>query len=608
MSFTPRHYQVEADRAIDDEFTRVNSTLVVMPTGTGKTEVFVTQADKEPGRTMILAQTGPLVEQAVAKVYKRTGEMPAVEMAGSYANEAAWCRSRIVVASKDSLHEKRLHCPGRFEGITKLIVDEAHHCVKTNRSYMHIVEFLRDRYPALKILGVTATAQRADKVALGGTFETCAYQYSMPQAIDDGYLVPPLANCIRVESLDLSGVDLTKSGEFNKEQLAAKLEEEGPLLEIADVMYREGAKDLKTLIFAHSVNEARALSNILSDRYHVACDWVCGDTKRCSKEERASKLSRFKAGALTCLVNCQLLTEGYDDDSIQHLGIATMYRSLSRYTQVFGRGTRPLAGLVDVPGYDAAMRRAAIAGSAKPHIKVTDLFDNSLKHKIVSVADVLGGNLDPRVVERAKDKVSAKSAAGGGEGTDVAAALAEAAAAVAVDDEAARLEAERRKKARDEADRRERDKRRHIRGEASYTAVSVNPVDELGALPLGAPLSKRGARFTFGKYSGTLIKDIPTDYLEWAAKPTVKTPYWLNKAITTELGERARFKREAAAAAAAPRNTGAPPNVGAGATPNQARVLARYGKPTNVSYAEARRLIDQINRELRTSRAPQSVS
>jgi superfamily II DNA or RNA helicase len=78
-----------------------------------------------------------------------------------------------------------------------------------------------------RILGFTATPDRADKLALGSVFEAVAFDYNIRQAVDDGWLVPIKNNVVSVDGLDFSNVRST-AGDLNKKDLAAVMEfEEG---------------------------------------------------------------------------------------------------------------------------------------------------------------------------------------------------------------------------------------------------------------------------------------------------------------------------------------------------------------------------------------------
>jgi type I site-specific restriction endonuclease len=191
-------------------------------------------------------------------------------------------------------------------------------------------------------------------------------------------------------------------------------------------------------------------------------------------------------------------------------------RSQSLYTQIFGRGTRPLEGVVDFPGSTAELRRAAIAASAKPHFKVTDLVDASMEHKIVTSVDVLGGRYEMPVIERVKKEIL--ESAGGP--VDIEKALQDA-------EEALRRE-------REEA---ERKRRAQVQARAEYAKVAVDPFDEYSR-GSGTAKKKNKCHMPFGKHKGKSLSDIPSGYMEWALG-NMKMAGWLYGGMKAELDSRA---------------------------------------------------------------------
>jgi superfamily II DNA or RNA helicase len=125
-------------------------------------------------------------------------------------------------------------------------------------------------------------------------------------------------------------------------------------------------------------------------------EWVCGKT---AKERRQEILTQFKTGEISVCVNAMVLTEGYDNPWVELIVMARPTKSRSLYAQMVGRSTRTLPGVVDdIP--EADVRRLLIAQSAKPFCRILDFVGNSGKHKLITVADILGGH----VTEAAKEK------------------------------------------------------------------------------------------------------------------------------------------------------------------------------------------------------------
>lgn len=130
-----RPYQKEAKEAIFEQWdSGVLKTLLVLPTGCGKTVVFakVTEECVRKGdRVLILAHRGELLDQAADKLMKTTGLGCALEKAESSC-QGSWFR--VVVGSVQTLmREKRL---GSFPAdyFNTIIIDEAHHCISDSCS------------------------------------------------------------------------------------------------------------------------------------------------------------------------------------------------------------------------------------------------------------------------------------------------------------------------------------------------------------------------------------------------------------------------------------------------------------------------------------------
>jgi superfamily II DNA or RNA helicase len=285
----------------------------------------------------------------------------------------------VIVSSVQTMCRPGRHMRFPFDYFGLLIIDEAHHAPA--KSYGDVMA----HFHAAKVLGVTATAKRADQVAMGLVFETVAYTYGIEAAINDGWLVPIHQQCVEVEGLDFSQVR-DVAGDFNEGELSAILTQETPLHRMASPIV-ELAGSRSTLVFCCSVAHAQLLAEVI-DRYRFrSAAWLSGETPI---EQRRETIERFKRGELQFLLNCQLFLEGFDCPNTSLVVMGRPTKSLGLYTQVLGRGTRPLPGTVD--GIEtAAARRLSIAQSAKPNMVVLDFAGNAGRHKIITATDILGG-------------------------------------------------------------------------------------------------------------------------------------------------------------------------------------------------------------------------
>ena len=102
---------------------------------------------------------------------------------------------------------------------------------------------------------MTATPDRHDEEALGKIFDTVAFEYQLPAAIQDGWLVPIEQQHVVVEGLDLSACRTT-AGDLNEGDLARIMELEQVLHGVVDPTIQL-AGDTPTLVFASSGRPCR---------------------------------------------------------------------------------------------------------------------------------------------------------------------------------------------------------------------------------------------------------------------------------------------------------------------------------------------------------------
>ncbi len=323
-----RPYQQAAREAILGEWDKGNKkTLLVLPTGTGKTIVFSGVAEdcvRNGERVLIMAHRGELLEQAADKLSQATGLGCAVEKAEDSCL-GSWFR--VVVGSVQTLmREKRLaQFPKNF--FDTIIVDEAHHCISD--SYQKVLNYFEES----KVLGVTATPDRGDMKNLGTYFESLAYEYTLPKAIKEGYLTPIKAQTIPLK-LDLTGVG-QQAGDFKTSDLGTALD---PYLnQIAEEMAKY-CMDRKSVVFLPLVKTSQKFRDILQKKGFNAAE-VNGDSK-----DRAEILKDFDEGKYNVLCNSMLLTEGWDCPSVDCIVVLRPTKVRSLYSQMVGRGTRLFPG------------------------------------------------------------------------------------------------------------------------------------------------------------------------------------------------------------------------------------------------------------------------
>lgn len=453
-----RPYQQAAIDATRRQLEQYASTVVVLPTGLGKT-VFAAKliAEWDRGNTLFLAHTKELIAQAADKLGAELGYRPGVEM-GTQAVEldTLWQGGLSIVGSVQTMYGDRRLEKYRRHPFGLIVIDECHH--STSATYKKVVNHFRELNPNLKVVGITATPNRSDGTALGLMFESVAYQMSINDAIDGGWLVPVAQEFVVVDSLTLDEVK-TKRNEFGEADFApGQLEEvmvQEEMLHKLAVPTLDKVGDRPTLIFTASVRHAHELAAVLNRYRPDSATAVDGGT---DPEKRKEIVRDFAAGKVQFLCNCAVLTEGFDAPACAAVVMGRPTKSLTLYTQMLGRGLRPLPGTVDgVP--DATDRRLAVLTSDKPKCLVLDFVGNS-SHKLASAYDVLGGNYDAETKELARREAAR-------ERKDVGEVMQQAAALLAL---------ERKWKERE-----------HIKARAvQYGAHAVDPFDEHGAEVAGS--------------------------------------------------------------------------------------------------------------------------
>ena len=577
-----RNYQIKAVDAIFEAWQKFKSVLVVLPTGCGKTVVFASVIKRllsEPQfsganvhslkRTIVLAHREELITQARDKI---TAIIPQadvqIEMADFKVADYFGKKADVVVstvqtqcAGPDDSRRMTKFDPSEFAAV---VVDEAHHA--TARSYRECIDHYCQNENC-RVLGVTATPDRADETALGNVFDTVAFEYTVTDAIEDGWLVPIRQKLVKVESLNFSGVS-TSAGDLNSAELAEVMEDEknlhgivAPVLEIC--------KGKRTILFASSVKHAKRISDIINrglgeDRpwssmdYDeprngdgMRADWICGAT---SKEDRRTKLKAFKEGKIDILCNVGVLTEGFDDAGVEVIVMARPTKSRALYAQMAGRATRPAAevaaklGEVNVEGegeqeMDAsAVRRKMIAESSKPSCLIVDFVGNSGRHKLVTTLDILGGkDIDEEAIRTRARKIIEASP----DGANTAEAIAKA------------------RKEIEERNIREAKRREFIKASAKFVEIEVDPFNIYDLPPVERMANDRTRRLSL-KQEMLLRTRLHVD------------PQQLGYARSNQLLQ--EFFRRA--------------NSGLASLP-QSKLLKRFGIDVPLRSDEAKRIIDR---------------
>lgn len=537
-----RPYQVEAVNRVETEWRDHKSTLLVLPTGCGKTIVFADIIRRAfPRRALVLAHREELVFQAQQKIMQSTGWRVDVEMGQARADMACMFGGPRVVVSTIQTQASGGDGGGRMSRFDPrlfgiVVVDEGHH--STSKSYRKVLDWYASN-ESVRVLGVTATPDRADEEALGQVYETVAYDYEIQDAIRDGWLVPVTQQMVHVAGLDFSHCRTT-AGDLNGADLAKVMEYEENLHRVVSPSI-EIAGDRRTLVFAASVDHAERMAELFNRHRPGMAAWVCGKTP---KDERRRILADFSTGHVQVVCNCGVLTEGFDNPGVEVVIMARPTKSRSLYAQMAGRATRPADAIAhDLNSHDSPeARQALIESSSKPTCLIVDFVGNAGRHKLCTSVDILGGKCSERARELAVQAMKT------GKPVRVDEALLQGA------------EAEKREKEREAA------KRAALVARAKWSAQNVNPFDVFQV----APVSERG--WDKGKH----LTDKQQALLRKQGIDPDTLPYAQARQLLNEL-----FRRW-------------DNNL---CTFGQAKILRKRGLATNISRDEASRLIDEIARK-----------
>src|SRR5215813_12632438 len=218
-----RDYQQLAHDSILEQWKTHQSTLAVLATGLGKTIIFAhVIKSMQPKRALVLAHRAELIWQAVDKIRRAAGLECEVEMADYSANTNLFHRTPVVVATVQTMNSRTRMTRFKPHDFGVVIIDEAHH--STTDTYRKIIDYFSAN-PDIKILGVTATPDRADEEALGQVFKSVAFEYDILTGVQNGWLVDVTQQFFVVKSLDFSHVRTT-AGDLNGRDLNAVMEAE----------------------------------------------------------------------------------------------------------------------------------------------------------------------------------------------------------------------------------------------------------------------------------------------------------------------------------------------------------------------------------------------
>jgi DNA repair protein RadD len=382
-----RPYQTDAIDALYQYWAdgRGDNPLIVAPTGAGKSAILaklVQDAMEYTGtRVMILTHIKELLEQN-AKTLLRI--IPHADI-GFYSA---------------SIGQKRLDKPITFAGIQSVyreapnmipppdlvLVDESHLIPKNSETrYGRFINELKQCNPLVKIVGLTATPYRLDSGFLhkgnGAIFDGIAYNIPVGMLMDEGFLSPVISKG-SLNKIDLTNVKM-RGGEFNESDLATAASDPALVEATVKEIVALGESSKAWLIFASGLGHADMIKTAFA-REGFDIDVVSGED---AMGERTAKIEAFKRGEKRGLINCGVLTTGFDHPNVDLVAIVRATASAGLYVQIVGRGTRPVyATGVDMDNKES--RLAHIAKGPKPNCLILDYGENVTRHGFIDAIQV----------------------------------------------------------------------------------------------------------------------------------------------------------------------------------------------------------------------------
>lgn len=359
-----RKYQEEVISAIKDKFQNGETRQYVeMPTGSGKTITFLSYAYKYSNNPLIIVPSKELLNQVYEAALLFYDKDKITRKGNGYDEDFSF--GDIHIAIIYSMRGDYLaHCVDYFD---LFIIDEAHH--SQSDSYKKLVKTL-DFTGLERFLGVTATPERSDGQLLKDILGECTVKLNVLDLIEQGFLSDIEGYSVKTK-IDISDIDF-HNGDFNINQLYKKLCVSSRNNMIID-LFKNEMKDRKVLVFCINIKHSQEISKLLNEN-GISSKHIDGKYK---SDQRKSILSAFKEGQIQALTNCQLLTEGFDEPSIDGIILARPTKSRSLFNQMIGRGLRISPGkknckIIDIVDNHKMLQgfNSIIADYKRPEIEI----------------------------------------------------------------------------------------------------------------------------------------------------------------------------------------------------------------------------------------------
>ena len=220
-----------------------------------------------------------------------------------------------------------------------IIVDEAHHSAAN--SWQKVIE----RFPEAKVIHLTATPFRSDQQEIDGEL---VYRYPFRSATLKGYIKRLKASYVAPSEIELGFSDargktytldevlkLKEEAWFSRGVALARVCNEHIVdssLEKLEELRQSGTRH-QIIAVACSINHAREICSLYRARGYQA-DFIHSHQK---DDEQEAVLLKLRNGTLDCIIQVQMLGEGFDHPKLSVAAIFRPFRSLAPYIQFVGR-------------------------------------------------------------------------------------------------------------------------------------------------------------------------------------------------------------------------------------------------------------------------------
>jgi len=323
------------------QIPKTGASLVVAPTGSGKTVMFCKYVQERKLNTVVLVDREELAEQSYNTFARLNISSCIVTSKGSFTvqngqfiklHDHLKGGHQVYICMVETLYnraKRHLAYKRLLENADLFIIDEAHKTVFCK---------LLDRYSPKQILGFTATPLFADsKKKISNYYSTIIDSIQSGELIDRGKLVKPV---YYTHQVDESEIKVKTTGDFDEESVIKAYKKQS-ILESVLYNYKQYQQGEKTMLYCSSVDYAHEVNRYLSDN-GVNCRVI--DSKNTKREQRKEIFNWLSGTTDAVLINVGIATTGTDVPGCKNIILLRMITSLALYIQIVGRGARTHPG------------------------------------------------------------------------------------------------------------------------------------------------------------------------------------------------------------------------------------------------------------------------